>query len=141
MDRTIHLFRDILGFELAWRIPRVGGRKLSTLLQIPNMEAELAYLKDDSHKVAIELCRSIGPSVDPHPAPSSGKLGSVGLCMTVKGLDALYERLTEEGWIPHSPCMEMESPEGEPFRIFCVRTEEGLMLELMEPLTMAKLEG
>jgi len=131
MDRSIYLFRDILGLELSWRIPKVGGKKLSALLGIPDMEVELTYLRSISDGVAIELCRLIHPAVDRAPVRFGGP-GTVGLSLTVDDLDGLHRRLSEEGWGPFTPCTEMRSPGGDPIRLFCLKTEDGLLLELIE---------
>ena len=131
MDRSIYLFRDILGFEISWRIPKVGGKKLSALLGIPDMVAELTYLRSRSDGVAIELCRLIHPAVDQSQVQFGGP-GTVGLSLTVDDLDGLHRRLSEEGWTPFTACTNMRSPEGDAIRLFCLKTEDGLLLELIE---------
>lgn len=131
MDRAISLFRDILGFELVWRVPKAGGKKISALLGIPDMEAELTYLQTNPTGVAIELCRLIRPEMD-MPLVRFGGVGTVGLSLTVGDLDRLYQRLTIEGWPPLTPCMNMRSPDGHPIRVFCIRVEDSLTLEFIE---------
>lgn len=131
MDRALHLFKDILGFELLWRVPSAGGRKLSALLGIPDMEAELAYLQRSTNDVAIELSRLIRPTMDTPPVQFGG-VGTIGLSLIVEDLDGLHRRLSEEGLTPLTPCMEMRSPEGVLIRVFCFRTEEGVTIELIE---------
>lgn len=130
MDRTLHLFRDLLDFELKWRVPSVGGGKLSSLLGIPDVEIELAYLQSPGNGVAVELARLIRPVIN-SPAVRFGEAGTVSLSLMVEDLEGLHNRLSEEGWTPFSPCKEMQSPEGDPIRIFCFQTKDGLALELI----------
>jgi catechol 2,3-dioxygenase-like lactoylglutathione lyase family enzyme len=131
MDRMIHLFRDILSFDLVWRLPRVGGKRLSTLLGLPNMEAELAYLESRADDTAVELSRLLFPDVTEESA-TFGAPGSVVLSLVVADVDQIYRQIQDEGWSPLSPCLDMKSPAGDPIRLFCFRTEEGITLELIE---------
>jgi catechol 2,3-dioxygenase-like lactoylglutathione lyase family enzyme len=131
LDRNLKLFRDILGFDLSWRLPQLKGKKISQLLGIPGMEAEVAYLTGPSKGVDIELARLQHPEMGGEGA-RFGEAGTVCLSLTVEGLEALHRRLTTEGWAPLSPCTDLRSPEGVPYRMFCFRTDEGLLVELME---------
>ena len=131
MDRGLYLFGDILGFELLWRVPKVGGQRLSALLGIPNMEVELAYLQSSADSVAIELSRLIHPLMEVSPV-SFGHVGTIGLSLVVEDLDGLHQRLTKEGWNALTPCLPMCSPEGDNIRGFCIRVEDSLTLEFIE---------
>jgi catechol 2,3-dioxygenase-like lactoylglutathione lyase family enzyme len=131
LERAVRLFRDVLGFELVWRVPRAGGRVLSTLLGIPRMEAELAYLSDSKSGVGLELARRFHGSEDDAPS-RFGALGTVSVSLLVRDLDGLHRRLSEGGWIPLSPCQDLRPPQGPPARAFCVPVEPGVLLELIE---------
>lgn len=130
MDRAIHLFRDILGFELIWRISKVGGQQLSALVGIPIMKTELAYLRSSTDEVAVELARLIQPTFEGN-AVCFGMPGTAGLRLVADDLDRLHQRLTQEGWNPLTPCLPMLSPEGENIRVFCIRVEDRLTLEFI----------
>ena len=131
MDRAISLFRDILGFNLLWRVPKAGGGLLSTLLGVPGIEAELACLAGHGNGVALELSRLIHPVTSDLPV-SFGALGTVALSLTVRDLDLLHQRLSGGGWAPLSPCLNLKPPQGKPVRAFCVHVEPGVLLELIE---------
>ena len=131
MDRSLHLFQDLLGFRLQWRLPSVGGRKLSALLGIPKIEAEMAYLQNQDSPVALELVRLIHPSSEPAPE-SYTQPGRVLISLQVRDLDGLCKRLEKEGWKPFTPGIEMSTPQGTPARLCCFRTEEGITIELIE---------
>lgn len=134
MDRSIHLFRDLLGLKLDWRIPRINGRELSELVGIPEMVAEMAYLRCRSGETAVELVRLIHPLPVKRPA-GSGAPGNAGLSFVVEDLDGLHGRLTDEGWEPFTPGVRMRSPDGEWLRLFCFRVEDGITIELIQPET------
>lgn len=131
LERALRLFQDVLGFDLIWRIPRAGGRVLSTLLGIPHMEAELAYLSDEKSRVGLELSRRIHSPEDAL-APLFGDPGTFAVSLSVKNLDRLHQRLSKGGWKPLSPCLELKPPKGAPARAFCVPVEPGVLLELIE---------
>jgi len=131
LERSVRLFRDVLGFELIWRVPKAGGRVLSTLLGIPRMEAELAYLSDRKSGVDLELAHRISSFPDDAPTPF-GALGTVTVSLSVEDLDGLHRRLSEGGWAPLSPCLDLKPPDGGAARAFCVPVEPGVLLELME---------
>ncbi|MCF8062908.1 MAG: hypothetical protein K9M82_10365, partial [Deltaproteobacteria bacterium] len=61
-----------------------------------------------------------------------GSLGTVALTLSVGDLDRMHRRLSEEGWIPLSPCLDLKPPGGKPVRAFCVPVEPGVLLELIE---------
>ena len=131
MEKTLRLFQNCLGFQLEWRLPRAGGPKLSAVIGLPEMEAEIAYLHARPKKTAVELIRLICPSMGKMGA-TVGVPGTVILSLLVEDLDSLNAKLKEEGWIPMTVPVEMRTPEGEPIRVCCVRIEGGLTLELFE---------
>ncbi|MCP4719517.1 MAG: hypothetical protein GY860_08685 [Desulfobacteraceae bacterium] len=131
MERTMFLFQDILGFKLAWHIPMAKGKKISALLGIPDLECELAYLTSPDTDVGIELSRLISPVIKTSKA-FFGNAGTIGLSLEVQDLDKLHKRLNKEGWHPLSPCLELQSPESNKIKVFCVRIENYMTLEFIE---------
>ena len=102
MDRARYLFQDILGFEPAWHAPMVKGNRISTLLGIPDVQMEIAYLQNGPGNTAVELCRMIPPVKNRNPK-AFGSPGTASLSLNVENLDQLHKRLTREGWKPFSP--------------------------------------
>lgn len=131
MEKTLRVFQNCLGFQLTWRLPRAGGPKLSAVIGLPDMEAEIAYLHCQANGTAVELVRLIHPSFGEMRA-IFGVPGTATLSLLVEGLDGLSAKLREEDWIPMTVPVEMRTPEGEPIRVCCLRIEEGLSLELFE---------
>lgn len=135
MDRARYLFQDILGFDLAWHTPTVKGNRIAMLLGISDVKMEIAYLQNRGGGVAVELCRMIHPVMETQSVPF-GNPGTGSLSLQVKNLNHLHKRLTREGWIPFSPCLDMHDPEGHLVRIFCFSLEEGMVVELIEKQTL-----
>ena len=131
VDRSLHLYRDILGFEIIWRKDKVGGRNFSALIGVPDIEIELVYLQSRTGGIAIELTRMIRPFLKEIAGGING-LGITGICLTVENLENIHQRLTEEGWKPFTPCVDLTPPDGGPVRGFCFRTDEGMNVELIE---------
>ena len=131
MEKTLRLFQNCLGFQLEWRLPRAGGPKLSAVIGLPEMEAEIAYLHARPKKTAVELVRLIHPSRKEINGAFGGP-GTAILSLLVEDMDSLSAKLKEEGWTPLTVPLEMRTPEGEPIRVCCLRIEDGLSLELFE---------
>jgi catechol 2,3-dioxygenase-like lactoylglutathione lyase family enzyme len=132
LDRAVHLFRDFFGFEVAWRLPKVGGSGLCDILGIPGAEAEIVYLRTGSGGTALELVRIIRTSPEEEPA-SKGGSARVVLSLQVEDLDGLHQRLSEAGWTPFTQAVDLVSPDGYPIKMFCFGAENGLIIELIEP--------
>ena len=135
VNRSLHLFRDILGLKLLWQAP-VGGRMMAALMGLPEVEAELYYLQSENGGPALELIRLIRPDRSEIP-PLLGSRGSVILSLQVKEIESLHQRLTEEGWNPNTPCLQLLTPQGQAIKLFSLRTEEGLALEFIEEMEPA----
>jgi catechol 2,3-dioxygenase-like lactoylglutathione lyase family enzyme len=136
LDRAVHLFRNFFAFEVAWRLPRVGGSGLCDVLGVPGVEAEIVYLRTGSGGTALELVHIIGASPEEEPA---GKRASarVILSLNVEDLDGLHQRLSEDGWTPFTQAVRLVSPDGHPIKMFCFQVENGFTLELIQPATNA----
>ncbi len=90
VNRSLHLFRDILGLKLLWQAP-VGGRMMAALMGLPEVEAELYYLQSENGGPALELIRLIRPDRSEIP-PLLGSRGSVILSLQVKEIESLHQR-------------------------------------------------
>jgi catechol 2,3-dioxygenase-like lactoylglutathione lyase family enzyme len=132
IDRSLNLFQDLLGFKLQWR-EIIGGVEISKLVSIDDIEVEVAFLQSRANGVAVELLRLIGKNNNEKPA-RFGALNSVGLSIAMKDLDTLYQQLTNKGWPPFTPPQKIITPGGESARIFFFRTEDGLIIEIIESL-------
>jgi catechol 2,3-dioxygenase-like lactoylglutathione lyase family enzyme len=136
LDRALNLFRDFFGFEIAWRLPKVGRNGLGDVMGLPGVEAEIAYLRSGSGGADLELARIARTSSEKEPAGKNGA-PRVIVSLEVKDLDGLYQRLMEAGWTPFTQAVNLKSPEGGPIRMFCFEVENGLTVELFESSTTA----
>ncbi len=132
LDRSLLLFKDMLGFTELWRAGPLGGKGMAALFGLQDISAELVMLQGGG-QVLVELVHVLEPR--PEPAPTPPALPSpVSLCLQRDDLDRLHQRLSREGWRPFTPVARMPAPSGEMMRIFCVRTEDNLLLEFIEML-------
>jgi catechol 2,3-dioxygenase-like lactoylglutathione lyase family enzyme len=129
IERSLELFNGLLGMEVVQRLDGVRGSRISTLLGAEGFEADMVFLKHKAQKVCLELVRQTGPLADPI---SPGEMNGFGLSLTAPDLDGLHARLSQAGWSPLSDPLDMAGPDGQPVRIFCFRTEEGMVVELIE---------
>ena len=129
LEKSLGLFQGILGLELKWRLPEVGGRKMAAVLGLENIKAEMAYLTADNDQAAVELVRLLS---DAPPVFQKDIIGGAGLSLTVESLENVHGLLTAAGFSPFTPPVEMLSPDGQTVRMFCFRTAEGLLVELFE---------
>lgn len=132
MDRALHLFRDLLAFELIWHRPRATEPIIATLLDIPDAEVEMAYLQNSTNPVAIELIRLLEPQATTQAVIGDGKPGTMGLSIAVPNIDGLYDRLMADGWPPHTDILSIRPPGNGNLRVFCFRTDEGVLIEIIE---------
>lgn len=131
MQRSLALFNGLLGMEITGRMPLVKGARISRLLGIPNFEAEMVFLRYPEQNIFLELISPFDHTESPdHSTARSG----FGLSLTVPDLVGVHARLIEAGWRPISEPLRMRDPAGRPLRLFCFRTDEGLLVELMEPV-------
>lgn len=140
IPKALQLFRDCLGFHVAWHVPEAGGRKLSALLGLPEVKAEIVYLEKDLSPVGLELVRLIHPPIEKQTLHFSAS-GTVSLSLVVDDLDGLYERIKGGSWTFLSPPLETQSPNGETVQVFFFRTEEGLNIELIQEIEKPSLSS
>ncbi|MCB2188258.1 MAG: VOC family protein [Deltaproteobacteria bacterium] len=132
LARSLELFHGLLGWEVTQKLPGVQSRRLARLLGLAEFSADLVFLGSPGQKVFLELI---------HPLDGTGETGQLAslaggsLSLAVEELDSLHARLREGGWPPISEPVEMRDPVGRPVRVFCFRTDEGLLVELVAPGT------
>lgn len=130
LERSLLLFNGMLGFEKLWQSGPLGGRGMAALFGLDDIQAELVMLKNQSG-VLVELIHLLTPQLDAPAAPPALPVPA-SLCLEVQDLDGLHKRLGQNGWQPLSPVATMPTPTGQTIRMFCVRTEENVLLEFIE---------
>lgn len=129
MKRALQLFNGILGMQIIQQMEGVQGSGISTLLGISDFKGDLAFLKHPDQRICLELVRQ---TRGPQACQADGDMGGFGISLTVPDLDAVHASLTREGWIPISKPLEILDPSGRAMRVFCFRTDEGLIVELLQ---------
>lgn len=128
MERALELFNGILGLEIIQRLQGVKGSAISKLLGMPDFQADMVFLKHPDQRVCLELVHQTGPP----SSPVQGGPAEFGISLTVPDLDAVHADLERAGWDPLSEPLAMTDPSGRSIRLFCFRTGEGLMVELIQ---------
>lgn len=127
MKRALQLFNEILGLPVMQQLEGIRGGSISTLLGIPGFRGDMAFLKHPDQRICLELVRQTGG-----PQGGNSDSSGFGISLTVPGLDEVHASLSREGWNPLSEPLDMLDPSGRNIRLFCFRTEEGLMVELIQ---------
>lgn len=131
LDRSLLLFKDVLGFRELWRTGSLGGRGMASLFGMEDMEAVLVMLQSPGERLRLELVHLTSPAPVPSPGPPAPP-AAASLALMVPDLETLHRRLTAEGWRPCTPVASVPTPTGETMRMFCLRTEEDVLLEFIE---------
>lgn len=96
LERALHFYRDLLGFEVVWDHPQRGGPEMAKVVGLEDVKAHMVMLK--GYGTHIELFDYLSPK---GKAVGSGRQCDYGLihfALTVTGLQELYDRLVAEGW-------------------------------------------
>lgn len=131
IERSLILYRDLLGFEEIWRAGHLGGKGMASLFGLDRIKAQLVMLQSQSG-LLFELILLMDPPLKTHkeaqalPAPAA-------LSLEVEDLDGLHQRLGQHGWTPFTPVTQLPTPDGAMVRMFCIRTDENVLLEFLQP--------
>ncbi|HEY8017169.1 MAG TPA: VOC family protein [Dongiaceae bacterium] len=130
LDRSIAFYRDILGFEIAFRWnPRAPY--IAELVGYPTVDLEGAILKIPNSDVFLELLEYRGiprTSVD----MANGNIGNAHIAFFVDALDPLYERLTAAGVKSVSPPVTPTIGPNRGGRAVYMIDPDGFRVELIE---------
>lgn len=95
LERSIHFYRNRLGFQYLSRI-HIAGEASDTLLALKGVDAHVAYLERDGFR--LELLGFVSPRSEPlEPPRRMNHLGFTHLSLRVTDLDEMVERLRAEG--------------------------------------------
>jgi catechol 2,3-dioxygenase-like lactoylglutathione lyase family enzyme len=133
LERSLLLFQGILGFDKLWQVGPLGGKAMASLFGLDDIEAELIMLRSGTG-FSLELIHLLEPSLDTGN-PSSALPAPSFLCLEVQDLEALYREVGQNGWKPLAPIINMPTPSGEMIGMFCMKTEENVLLEFVQKLS------
>ena len=130
LDRSLVLFKDVLGFAELWRVGPLGGKGMAALFGLEDIQVELIMLQSPDGWL-LEMIHLLKPRLETASTPPALPVPA-SLCLQVEDLDGLHQRLSRGGWTTFTPAIQMPTPTGEMMRIFCIRTEENVLLEFIE---------
>ena len=141
-DRSLHFYRDLLGFELAQEIPELGATGYEDgISKRKNRRYRVAVLRYSKGKAApyglsedapvIALVAPLGPQ----PTGKEIKVDQIGIShfgIWVKGLDAIYADLTSQGVKFAAPPHSGAKTEAGTLRTAFAEDPDGILIQLDE---------
>ena len=94
-ERSLHFYRDVLGFRQVSEL-RVVGEPSNTLLQIQDVDLKVVYLERDGTRIELLHYGSPGHRGDGQPRPMN-QLGLTHLSIRVENLAAMLDELRAVG--------------------------------------------
>jgi len=130
LERSVALWRDILGFELSHTAHQTG-KMAKEITGVAGAEIKLAVVKaPGGHK--IELLEYLAPADRKHVNVRPCDVGSVHVALLVNDLDAVLERIAASGWRAAGKPQILPSGPNAGKRVVYVRDPDGTTIELME---------
>ena len=135
LDQAIDFWERMLGEPGRDRL-LLEGPRLGELLGFARARVDTCWF-DLPGGVALELLQYLEP-VEPGNDPSSARPGNVHVCLQVDDIDAAHARALAAGAtrVSPEPIEIMRGPRAGS-RIVCVRTLDGVTIELFSPRTAA----
>jgi catechol 2,3-dioxygenase-like lactoylglutathione lyase family enzyme len=125
---TVSAFFVELGFEVEGRT-FLEGEFLDTVIGIPDSRTEIVMLRPPDGGAGLELARFIRPNPEPgSPAAMANELGLRSVVLEVDDLQAIIERLAEDGYGLVGGIGEYEHV----WRMASMRGPEGIIVSLAE---------
>ena len=134
LDRSLHFYVDVLGFNLGARFAP-GPSDGSALRLGPEVEWEMAYLDDPrgNGTFALDLVEWKSPRSDGPPYECANHLGIFRMAFFTDDIDRDYDALRSYGVECVTPAAQLEMGPGIPsLRALLFPDPDGTMLELIE---------
>jgi len=94
MERSLHFYRNLLGFKYLSRLD-VEGEPANSLLELRDVKLRAEYLERDGTRIELLHFASPGTQGDGSPSPMN-RLGFTHLSLRVDDLEGLLARLGRE---------------------------------------------
>ena len=133
LERSLLLFQELLGFDKLWQVGPLGGKATASLFGLVEIEAELVMLKSQAG-LSLELIHLLKPNLDT-VKPAAALPAPSFFCLEVQDLEGLHQGVSQNGWEPLAPISTMPTPAGEMISMFCIKTEENVLLEFIKKLS------
>ena len=127
LDRSLRFYQDLLGMRLDWRIDHRQSKMLEKIVAL--VEVDVSYAMLSGWGARIELFQYHSPAGRPYPEDQPiCDHGITHLGFEVKGIDAFYQQLKDQGVRFNSPPLVVR--EGVKAAYF--HDPDGITLELIE---------
>jgi lactoylglutathione lyase len=130
LDRSLHFYRDLLGFEVAFQW-NPDAPYIRTLVGHPNADIHAAILRPPGSPVLLELLNLRGTDGELVDAARANP-GTAHVAFTVSNLEELYEYLTANGVESVSAPVTPTIGPNKGGRVVYVLDPDGIRVELIE---------
>jgi catechol 2,3-dioxygenase-like lactoylglutathione lyase family enzyme len=130
LERSLHFWRDVLGFELSHRTHQTG-ELASEITGVPGAEISLAVVKAPGHKIEL-LEYHAPPDRKQHIDFRPCDVGSVHIALIVDDLEVVLGRIAAARWEPAGRPQTLKTGPNAGKRVVYVRDPDGTTIELME---------
>lgn len=134
IDRSLKLYRDILGLKIWRREFEPQGPTIESLVGIPGVKVEYAKLQVGDGTLVELLQYHSHPKKGPGKPYPSNRHGASHIAFTVSDIESLHKELVAGG--VHCNSGPLVSPDGKVKVLYC-HDFDGIILELVEELESA----
>jgi catechol 2,3-dioxygenase-like lactoylglutathione lyase family enzyme len=131
LDAALDFWVRVLGFKHLYTWEFEATEFIAQMVGVPGAAMRLAMVEGPGHW--IELLEYTAPADRQVYRPRSSDVGSVHIGFYVTCLDALLERVSQEGWAPVGQVQTVAQGERKGLRIIYVRGPDGVTIEFLEP--------
>jgi catechol 2,3-dioxygenase-like lactoylglutathione lyase family enzyme len=132
LERSLAFYRDLLGFEVVLEQEKQGGY-LAAMVGYPDAHVRMAHVTAPGSEHRLELFQWLAPEPESRPLEPR-QIGPTHVCLVVKDLRGLYERLSGAGvdsWF--SGPIEVDTGANRGSLALYLRDPDGIVLELFQP--------
>ncbi len=131
MERSLHFYRDLLGFELLYDVERSNLESYDTLMGYRDMKLRIAMLQCGGPESMIGLVQYLNPPIQEGDLePNVG--GFTTFALVVEDVKSEYARLSGAGVASISPPVDIVRDGKVAARAVYVFDPDGLRIELYE---------
>ena len=133
MDRSVHFYRDVLGFELIYDAFRDDPAEYRQIMGFDKVQVRIAMLRDRNQRSMIGLLQFTEPAPTGGPA-GVNHVGFATLAVEVDDIHADYERIQRENIRTISPPVDIVRNGKCVARAMYVFDPDGLQIELYQAM-------
>jgi catechol 2,3-dioxygenase-like lactoylglutathione lyase family enzyme len=126
MDKALHFYRDLLGFEVDWEREHYTGEAMAKVVGLGGADARVVMLK--GYGARVELFKYNAPAGQETAAKRQCDFGLIHFALTVKKIHDIYERLSKAGVRFNCPPQNLRPGVWATY----MKDPEGVTIELVE---------